>query len=331
MLTSKSRVKDSLPKNYEISLENPIFLGGLDRTGKTLMRLMLTSHSNIAITRRTYLWSKYYNKFGDLSQVENFNLCLDAILGSKSIQYLEPVEESIRSEFSQGEATYARLFGIIQKQFATKMGKSRWGDQMGMIEQFSYPIISAYPRAKIIHMIRDPRDRYKEKFSNKKIKPGKFGWETERWLKSIRLAHRNLRRYPQNYHIVGYETFITNAESTLQEVCEFIEEPYEHGMLKMENAIRFGDKPIQLRINLGDAVSQHSMEAEMLLSNGELAYLQSFARSEMLNNGYTLDNVKFSIVDWIKYSLVDWPANFAGGIAYKYSNSDSQNFPVQTM
>jgi len=209
---------------------SPIFIGGLDRTGKTLLRLMLSSHPNIAITRRTYMWSKYYNKFGDLGKVENFNQCLNAILDSRSISFLDPDEEEIRREFSKGEATYARLFAIIQLQYAIRMGKSRWGDQMGMIELYADAIISAYPGAKIIHMIRDPRNRFEEKFVRKKSKPGKVGWETGRWLKSVQLANHNLASYPEKYHILRYETLILDPEGTLRSICDFIEEPYEPGM-----------------------------------------------------------------------------------------------------
>lgn len=320
-------MNDSLPGNNVTSQSDPIFLGGLDRTGKTLLRLMLTSHSNIAITRRTYMWSKYYNKYGDLRQEMNFDRCLIAILRSKSIQFLDPDDGAIRREFSQGEATYSRLFEIIQTQYANKMGKNRWGDQMGKIDQYADQIISAYPRAKIIHMIRDPRERYVEKFANRRTKPGKFGWETERWLKSIRIAHRNLRRYPEDYKIIRFELFISNPEKTIREVCEFIGEPFEQGMLTMENAIRFGNKTVDLPddlVKMQDNKSPQNKTKGMILSKREVAYVQSSAKNEMLNQGYSMAEVDFSMMDWIQYIIFDWPTNYAGGMVCKYASSNTK-------
>lgn len=321
-------MNDSRPRNNVLVQTHPIFLGGLDRTGKTLMRLMLTSHSNIAITRRTYMWSKFSNNFGDLKQEMNFNRCLNAMLRSKSIQYLDPEEGAIRHEFSQGEATYPRLFEIIQRQFAHRMGKNRWGDQMGMIEHYADPIFSAYPSAKIIHMIRDPRERYVEKFATKKTKPGKFGWETERWLKSIRIGDRNLQRYPRDYKIIRFELFISNPEKTIREVCEFIGEHFEQGMLTTENAIRFGNKPVDLEdylVEIQSSSSPHHNDNEMILSNREVVYVQSSAKSEMLKHGYALAEVEFSLMDWINFIFIDWPINYAGGLAWKYSASNTRN------
>ena len=311
----------------EVSYSSPIFLGGLDRTGKTILRLMLTSHPNIAITRRTYLWSKYYNKFGNLGVFENFNQCLKAILDSKSISFLDPDEEEIRREFSKGEATYARLFAIIQMQYASRMGKSRWGDQMGMIEQYADVIISSYPEAKIIHMIRDPRDRYEEKFENNKSKPGKVGWETGRWLKSIRLANRNILRFPENYRILGYEKLISDPEGTLRAICDFIEEPFEPGMIKMDEALRFGVEPLDVNIFQQGGESRTSVGSyggERILSNRDISFIQASAHNEMRTTGYSLDDIRFSIGDWMKYIFVNWPVNATGMLVYKYSTPDTK-------
>ena len=293
------------------------------------MRLMLTSHSNIAITRRTYMWTKYYNKFGDLKQGENFDICLRAMLESKSIIFLQLDEQAIRSEFWNAEPTYPRLFAIMQMQFASKMGKSRWGDQMGMIESFADPIFAAYPRGKIIHMIRDPRERFLDKFPKNNAKHGKFGWETERWLKSIKIAQRNLKRFPQNYKVVRYEKLMDNPENTMREMCDFIAEPYEPGMITMENAIRFGDKPLEKKdLFLKKPPNNSSINKNdvMLLSNFDVAYVQSKASSEMLSHGYALENVSFSISDRIKYIFFYWPINFAYGLAYIYSGRDTLKF-----
>lgn len=307
---------------------SPIFIGGLDRTGKTLMRLMLSAHSKIAITRRTYLWPKYNNKFGDLKQPENLNRCLVEILDSKTIANFELDGDRIRELFLKGNATYPRLFAIILMQFADSQGKTRWGEQMGMIEQYADLIISAYPDAKIIHMIRDPRDRYTEKFADQNSKPGKVGWETERWLKSISLADRNLQRYPDNYLVLRYESFTSQPEETMRKVCDFIGEYYEQNMLTMENTIRFGSKPIQFneqRLNNEADGTGTSKIDRGVLSKRELSYFQSSTINELQKHNYNIEELRLSVPERIVYILYDWPINYAGGMAYKYSSSNIGN------
>lgn len=310
----------------EEALVNPIFLGGLDRTGKTLMRLMLSSHPNLAMTRRTYMWSKFYMKFGDLKHPANFDRCLRAMLQSKHVQFLEPDEESIRKVFWLGDPTYPRLFAIIQIHFAYKRGKARWGDQMGMIEVFADPIFSAYPEAKMIHMIRDPRERYREKFKVQTEKIGSLGWETGRWLSSINIAYRNLKMYPENYKIVRYENFMSNPEKVIKRVCEFIGESYDDGMLTMEKAIRFSAKQVPLQNDLHQQriKNNHSdIVNGKILTNRQLVYIQTTANREMLACDYIVEKLDLSIADKIAYSIIDWPANLAGSIAWKISTKNS--------
>lgn len=285
---------------------------------------MLSAHSNIAIIRRTYLWSKYYSKFGNLDQDENFNRCLHTIMNSKTIIDLNLDEDIIRDAFSQGDATYPRLFEIILMQFAATQGKSRWGEQMGMIEQYADLIFSAYPEAKMIHMIRDPRNRFIEKFAEQNSRPGKVGWETERWLNSIWLANRNMLRYPGNYFIVRYESYAANPEDIIRKVCEFVGESYEEHMLTMDSTIRFGNKPHQFNElsmkNKVENINTRNNNSD-ILSRRDLVYLQSSTINELLRHDYAIEDVRLSILERILYIFYDWPINYLGAMAYKISSS----------
>ena len=140
----------------------PIFIGGLDNSGKTALRLALSSHPNIAMTRRTYMWTRIYGRYGDLAADANLERCLAALLGLKDVRAMKPDAERLRQEFRQGEATYGRLFSLLHEQFAEQLGKPRWGEQEGRLERYADALFAAYPTARVIHMVRDPRNRYEE-------------------------------------------------------------------------------------------------------------------------------------------------------------------------
>ena len=106
--------------------KGPIFIGGPDRSGKTLLRLALSLHPQIGITKRTDLWTRFYGRYGDLERSDNFERCISAILAYKHVRVLQPDGTRLRSEFSQGEPTYARLFALIHQQYSERLGKPRW-------------------------------------------------------------------------------------------------------------------------------------------------------------------------------------------------------------
>ena len=281
------------------------------------MRLMLASHPNIDMACRTNMWPRFYNQYGDLSHRMNFERCLDAMLHYKHVAVLKPELDRIRREFWQGPPTYARLFALVQQQHAEREGKSRWGDQTEWIERYADPIFAAYPDAKMIHMIRDPRDRFEDSMIARQHRTSKAGWDIARWLYSTSLAKRNQQRYPDRYKIVRYETFASRPEETLREVCHFLNEEFSPGLLTMENAIRFGDNDGHGVAELPWKATSRIGEDPAVMSGREVAFMQTYAGRELMAWGYRLQPIQFSLADQVMFRLIDWPANLAGILAWR--------------
>lgn len=288
-------------------MENgPIFIGGLDRSGKTILRRMLSQHPRLALTRRTYLWTRFYKRYGDLGQPENLERCIQAMLKQSAVQALQPDVERIRREFRQGPATYPRLFELIHQHNAERLGKPRWGDQLGMVERFAETIFAAYPDAKMIHMVRDPRDRYAAALDDmlrgtKSRRPGwKAGWSVARWQYSARLAERNRRRFPQRYLVLRYEALLQDPGRTLRTVCDFIGETFDPRMLDLENGTE------------ENAEEREDSQIGQRISAAETAFAQLIAAREMRRLGYGLEPVQFSAGKAAAFALVDLPLNLAG-------------------
>jgi hypothetical protein len=205
----------------------PIFIAGVSYSGKTQLHLMLNTHANIHITRRTYFWRKYTNAFGDLNRSENLERCLAALFASEPVQALKVEKESVRREFEAGERSYSRLFVIIHRQNAQSLGKSRWGVQQSFVECEADLLFGQMPDARILHVIRSPVERVSESLAASSRRPGKVGWETALWKLSARWAIRNCQRYPQNYRLVTWEAMLTEPERVLGEICDFLGEPYD--------------------------------------------------------------------------------------------------------
>ncbi|MCB0190943.1 MAG: sulfotransferase [Anaerolineae bacterium] len=306
MSPSRDTKRHSSVKEYTFASRGPIFIGGLAHSGKTELRLLLSSHPNISLTRRTYMWTRFYNRYGDLGSPDNFERCLTAMLSEKHVQVLEPDPIRIRREFWQGLPTYARLFALFHDHYASRVGKVRWGDQLGFIEHYADPIFAAYPEAKMFHMIRDPRTRYQSTKSLSRQRKGKVGWDTGRWLYSVSLAKRNQRLYPNQYKVIQYESFALQPEQTLRDVCAFIGEDYVTAMRTVIEATSLGDKQ-------GDGLYS---EFELEANSREITFVQTYARHDMLACGYSPEPIQLSCSDRLLFYCVDLPINWAGMMAW---------------
>jgi Sulfotransferase family len=221
-------------------MTGPIYVTGAGRSGKTLLRWLLSSHSRLALSRRADMWPRFYARYGNLAHPANLERCLRAILARPQVAGLITDLELIRSDFARGLPTYGRLFALIHEQHAARCGKPRWGDQSSPIDRFADPVLAAHPDARILHLIRDPRDRHEAVAARgAPLRPGAAVRSAASWYRSARLARRNAARWPDNYHLVRYETLVRRPEETMREVCAFIGEAYEPAMLRLDAARRY--------------------------------------------------------------------------------------------
>jgi Sulfotransferase family len=312
--------------------QEPIYIGGLDRSGKTTMRGFLVSHPNIAIppvgsNMETY----FYGRFGDLARPDNLSRCLEAMLAYSHIRVLDPDPERIRREFAQGTATYARLFSLFLMHYAEHEGKPRWGAQTGLIERYADHLFAAFPATKVIHMVRDPRDRYEASLDLWPNGKGRAGGATARWTYSVRLAERNLRRYPAGYIVIRYEDLVTRTEETLRDVCAFLGETFHPRMLAMSGAPERRERLSARR--RGTSTDQLLSDQFIGRFRGrvprmEIAFIQLHAGRLMRRHGYPLDRLDLSAADAMRFAAFDWPPQIARMAAWRSSEALRMRWPA---
>lgn len=288
----------------------PIFIAGLERSGTSLIYALLGSHPNIAMSRRTNLWTHFYNQYGDLAIDRNLDRCLSKMFAYKRVLKLNADPERLRRDFRTGEPTYARLFSLLEDQYAQQCGKPRWGDKSLNTERYADEITAAYPDSRVIHMMRDPRDRFASSLARWKSMRGGVGAGTAMWLNSTRLAERNQALYPDQYKIVRYEDLAGNTEQTLREICTFIGEEYSPDMLSMGSAEQFrkdGGNSSYGRREPGKISTSSVGRYRKVLNGRQIAFIQLFASQKMAEYGYASDPIILSIGQWLSFVVIDLP------------------------
>ena len=272
--------------------DKPVFIAGPDRSGTTLMYALLASHPNISMVRRTNMWRYFYQRYGPLDKHGNFERCLQDMMSYKRMNILNPNAERIREAFWQGEPTYGRLFGLMHSHHAQEIGKPRWGDKSLHTEHYANSLFKEFPDAKVIHMARDPRDRYASVKKRHGRTINRVGASVGRWLYSMQAARRNKQKFPQNYMIVNYERLASQPEEMLTNIFDFLGEEYTPKALSMSGAADYRDSGGNSsfeKIEPGTISTKSIGRYRSIISPVELAYIQIFAGKEMQKLGYELD------------------------------------------
>jgi hypothetical protein len=255
------------------------------------------------------LWTSYYNRYGDLNQAGNLDRCLAGLMRSKHIRTLIPDFARIKRDLETAPVSYGRLFALVHEHHAEKIGKTRWGDQTEFIERYADHIFSAYPDAKFIHMLRDPRDRY-EAMQHKSHRRSGLGVATARWHASAMLAQRNQSKYSGHYKVIRYEAMVTNPETILYETCEFLGEEFFSNMIQIQGETRFAVRNQSDKDeSRGPLTTKYIGGYRNGLSIREVAYTQKQLERLMSTFGYSLDPIRFSWNESLRSHLLDETVN----------------------
>jgi hypothetical protein len=293
-------------------VSSPILIGGLERTGTSLIFALLASHPRIAMTRRTNWWTYFYGRFGDLRKDEALRRILDEMRRYRRHRKLELDFERLERDFRAGERTYCRLFDLMETQHAERLGRPRWGDKSLHTERYAERVYACFPDARIIHLIRDPRDRYASALKRWRSNRGGVGSATAAWLASVELGARNTKRYPGRYRLLRYEDLVRDPEGELRSVCEFIGEPYEPAMLGMAGATDFrdaGGNSSYGKFSTGEISPRSVGRYREVLSDRQVAFVQRTAGRAMADLGYPPADVGLDGMERTAYVLGTVPLN----------------------
>lgn len=196
---------------------SPIFIGGLFKSGTTLLRSMIGQHSRIASGLETYWFDLAWQgpRDADFMKRIDWLATFYGISPEAMVRYLDaPSAEAFLDRLLSG--------------YAEAEGKPRWAEKTPGNILHMDRILSAWPDARIVHIIRDPRDVFASLRQAKK-------WDTveefmSRWLEFLGTVETVRSRgllIPESYLEIRYEGLVTEPEAVMREVIAFVGEPWE--------------------------------------------------------------------------------------------------------
>jgi hypothetical protein len=144
---------------------------------------------------------------------------------------LHPEEsKQLESMLLKKKPNHADILGAILKIYAHKQQKEIFGEKTP--EHFLYlpQIISFFPQAKIIGVVRDPRDVLLS-LRDVNWAQGNMLGQVRQWKESVTLVMRWKEKFPDRVSVVLYEDILQNTENELKRLCRFLDVLYEPEMV----------------------------------------------------------------------------------------------------
>lgn len=265
----------------------PIFIGGCDRSGTTLLGSMMGSHDKcVCVPESQFIIDIINGSKFDANSIDSLHI-LKLISNHPRFKLwgiiLDPAPFAKRNRTT----TYSRLIEWLVTKYGEANRKAQfdyWVDHTPSNVKYASALFSLYPNAKLIHIIRDGRSVASS------IIPLNWGPKTIDqaayfWLKNLSYGLAAESAFGPNLILrVKYEDLVLNPEQTLKLICEFINLDYQPHMINgtgfnlpaytRKQHMLVGSKPDPSRINAWENnLSSREIEIFENITGDMLTYL----------------------------------------------------------
>ena len=264
------------------TVSKPYFLVGAERSGTTLLRLMLNYHPKITWCNEfEYAVDRMDN--GDWPELDSY------------YTWLETHRIFQDSRFAiDTNLTYSELVNSFLCQRLVRDDKPIIG---ATVHRHFDRLLKIWPDARFIHIVRDGRDVARSCIG--------MGWAgnvwhgVEEWIRVEKLWKEFSQNIPADRKLeIAYEDLIVNYVDTLKKICGFIGVDYDPAMLDYVSSSDYA---------LPEPKLIHQWKKKQ--SDREIQLLENRIGSMLVERGYSLSGlapVKVNAVDKVLLKIHSW-------------------------
>ncbi len=243
----------------------PTFLFGMERSGTTLLSMMVGAHSQIAVPLATTgMWIDFAGRLADFNHLagrEDVVRLVDTIRMHERVMLWDATLDraALLQDLPLGD--YGAVVARFHQEYARVKGKPLWANVDIATLDHMDAVNSWFPDARFLHIIRDGRDvalsHQTMPYGAGNIAECARAW-TGRTTTNVKMG-RILG--PQRYMTVRFEDLVMDTQGSLERICAFLCVSFDAAMLRYGDMV--GEKIPESRRWLWPSISRPPQESKV--------------------------------------------------------------------
>lgn len=277
----------------------PVFIVGAQRSGTTLLRMLLNAHSLIAIPEeaRFLMPLLVQEKLANGFKGDDFEKLVSYMRASEEFQLWNYDNGAFLAELERmNEIGLTDFVDKLYSSYARSEGKCYWADKSLFFRRIDI-LARMFPQGSFIHIVRDGRDvfdSWRKMDASKDCAPA----AALDWRLKLRFIERAFDQLPVNRTLtIRFEDLLLDAEGVARSTCDFLGVDYEEDMLDFHKKSRryVGDHHSQLIFKPIESGNQSKWRNN--LSHAEKVAFDLIAGRQLDRYGYGRSDERCSIGD----------------------------------
>jgi hypothetical protein len=224
----------------------PFFIVGSARSGTTLLRLMLNAHPDVAVPPE----SRFITELWTGSNEVGVDAFLEALGAHKRFNAWELPIDTVRDELGERSSMrYSDAIDAVYRAYAAGRDKKRWGDKTPRYVEDIPFLCGLFPDARFVHLVRDGRN-VALSYADVPFGPKTIAKAADLWARRVSKGMKDGRPLgPERYLEMRYEDLVEDIEGRAKVVCDFLDLPFDAGMLDYTERARSDVLPRAAKYN----------------------------------------------------------------------------------
>ena len=216
---------------------HPVFVGGMPRSGTTLLSRLLGAHPSLVMAPETHYFTRCWTGEPVADTADALRM-LDRLFQQPGVQdmALTPEEtERIRQRVQEVPVpAHGDVLRALLDIYAARSGAPAWGEKTPDHLRFVPEMARQFPEAVFLAIVRDPRDvclsLQSMPWSRSTLPEQAWTWRTY-----AQLVDGYQHEYDERFYALRYEDLIVEPEATLRGVCAFLGTSFHPAMLRVQD------------------------------------------------------------------------------------------------
>lgn len=289
-----------------------IFIGGVQRSGTTLLRNILNMHPSIKIGYENAFYKRLFDKYHAGLGLENISEFIADLKNTKRFERWSLNFHSLKKrllEFDRALTYTEAIICVLNEFFSINYNNERFVGikNPNAVLHINF-IYSLFPNAKIIILVRDPRAILASE-KTKRLRAGDYDspeliWKT---FRRFSILCRNLKQHKGSIKKTYFRELIKSPEKSTVDICDFLGVRWDKSLLDFYKGKH---EPLLERDKEQHKLSVQKLDFSRIdafrevLSNNEILLIEFLLKRQMKQHGFKSLKIRRSISFFYELALL---------------------------